>query len=150
MPFQYPFIQNAEARAADQMAEAERNRLSAKTGRQHVTDDQTVRPSPEALRLATAVIRRGYILPETMEHPVVKSESVNLAFLIMAWGLAPTGAGNAGSFQTAPILSPPVPPRGEGVGGEGSGRTGRTMHPRRRDGRIGSDWRWQIWSWLGE
>ena len=75
MPFQYPFIQTAEARAADQMAEADRDRLSAKTGHQHVTDDQTIRPSPEALHLATAVIRRGYILPETMEHPVVKFET---------------------------------------------------------------------------
>ena len=90
MPFQYPFIQTAEARAADQMAEADRDRLSAKTGRQHVTDDQTIWPSPEALHLATAVVRRGYILPETMEHPVVKFETINLAFLIMALGLAPT------------------------------------------------------------
>ena len=97
MPSQYAFIQTAEARAADQMAEAGRDRLSAEAGRQHVTDDQTVWPSPEALHLATTAIRRGYILPETMEHPVVKSESINLAFLIMAWGLAPTGAACRGA-----------------------------------------------------
>ena len=111
MPFQYPFIQTAEARAADQMAEADRDRLSAKTGRQHVTDDQTFWPSPEALHLATAVIQRGYILPETMEHPVVKSETINLAFLIMAWGLAPTGAAcrAARDGTDTPVRRPAAP-----------------------------------------
>ena len=104
MSFQYPFMQIAEARAADQMAEADRNRLSAKIGRQHVTDDQTIWPSPEALQLATAVIRRGYMLPETMEHPVVKFDSINLAFLIMAWGLAPTGAA-----RDTPVRCPAAP-----------------------------------------
>jgi hypothetical protein len=57
-----------------------------------VTDDQTVWPTPEALNLATVVIRRGYMLPETMEHPIIKSESINLALLFLAWGLAPTVA----------------------------------------------------------
>ncbi len=56
----------------------------------HVTDDQTVWPAPEALRLATAVIRRGYVLPETVEHPVIKFESISLALLLVAWGLTPT------------------------------------------------------------
>jgi hypothetical protein len=85
-------MQTAEARAADQMAEAGRDGLSAKTGRQRITEGQTVWPSPEALHLATAAIRRGYILPETTQHPVVQFECTNLAFLIMAWGLAPTDA----------------------------------------------------------
>jgi hypothetical protein len=31
-------------------------------------------PSPEALQLATAVIRQRYVLPETMQHPRVRSE----------------------------------------------------------------------------
>ena len=92
MPFQYPFMQTTEARASDQMADAASDRLSAEGERPHVTDDQTIWLSPEAFHLATAVIQRGYILPETMEHPAVKSESINLAFLIMAWGLAPTAA----------------------------------------------------------
>jgi hypothetical protein len=56
----------------------------------HVTDDQTVWPAPEALHLAIAVIRRGYVLPETMEHPVIKFESISLALLFVPWGLAPT------------------------------------------------------------
>ena len=30
------------------------------------------------------------ILPETMQHPVVQFECIDIAFLIMAWGLAPT------------------------------------------------------------
>ncbi len=58
----------------------------------HVTDDQTVWPAPEALNLATVVMRRGYVLPETMEHPIIKFESINLAVLVVAWGLAPTAA----------------------------------------------------------
>ena len=76
MPFQYPFMQTAEARGADQMAEADNDRLSAEIERQHVTDHQAVWPSPEALHLATAAIRRGYMLAETMEHPSVKFESI--------------------------------------------------------------------------
>jgi hypothetical protein len=56
----------------------------------HVTADHTVWPAPEALHLATAVIRHGYVLPETMEHPIIKFETVNLALLFVAWGLAPT------------------------------------------------------------
>ena len=66
---------NCRSTRRRQMAEADRDRLSAKIGRQHVTDDQTISPSPEALHLATAVIQRGYILTETMEHPVVKFET---------------------------------------------------------------------------
>jgi hypothetical protein len=58
----------------------------------HVTDDQTVWPAPEALHLATAVIRRGYMLPETIEHPTIKFESISLALLFVAWSLAPTAA----------------------------------------------------------
>jgi hypothetical protein len=38
------------------------------------------------------VIRCGYILPETMQHPVVQIERIDIALLIMAWGLAPTAA----------------------------------------------------------
>ena len=88
---QYPLFKTAEARAS-LMAEAGRDRLSAKTGRQRITEGQTVWPSREALHLATAAIRRGYILPETTQHPVVQFECANLALLIMAWGLAPTDA----------------------------------------------------------
>jgi hypothetical protein len=45
-------------------------------------------PSPEALRLATSVISRRYVLPETMQHPQVRSECMRLAYLIQACGLA--------------------------------------------------------------
>jgi hypothetical protein len=98
MPFQYPFIQTAEARPADQMADAASDRLSAESERPHVTEDQADWPSPKALHLATAVIRRGYILPETKQHPVVQFECTNLAFLIMAWGQAPADA----AYRVAP------------------------------------------------
>jgi hypothetical protein len=29
------------------------------------------------------------VLPETMEHPIIKFESINLALLVVAWGLVP-------------------------------------------------------------
>jgi hypothetical protein len=58
----------------------------------HVTDDQMVWPAPEALHLATAVIQRGYMLPETVEHPIIKYESIGLALLFVAWGLTSTAA----------------------------------------------------------
>ena len=45
-------------------------------------------PSPEALQTATDAIRRRYVLPETMEHPVVRAECLRLAYLIQAYGLA--------------------------------------------------------------
>jgi len=45
-------------------------------------------PSPEALRLATAVIRRRYVRPEAMRHPQVRSECMRLAYTIQAYGLS--------------------------------------------------------------
>ena len=45
-------------------------------------------PCPEALRLATAVISRRYVLPETMQNPQVRSDCMRLAYLIQAFGLA--------------------------------------------------------------
>ena len=45
-------------------------------------------PSPEALRLATAAISSRYVLPETIQHPHVRSECLGLAYLIQAYGLA--------------------------------------------------------------
>ena len=47
-------------------------------------------PSPEALRMASDAMRRHYVLPETMEHPAVRAECLRLAYLIQAYGLAPT------------------------------------------------------------
>ena len=47
-------------------------------------------PSPEALQMACDAMRRHYLLPETMEHPAVRAECLRLAYLIQAYGLAPT------------------------------------------------------------
>ncbi len=47
-------------------------------------------PSVEALEMATDAMRRRYVLPETMQHPQVKSECMCLAYLIQAYGLATT------------------------------------------------------------
>jgi hypothetical protein len=54
-----------------------------------ITDEPMGLPSPEALQLATNVVRQRYVLPETMEHPQVRSECMRLAYMIMACGLAP-------------------------------------------------------------
>ena len=70
----------------------------------HVTDDQTVWPAPEALNLATAVIRRGYVLPETMEHPIIKFESYKPCVLVVAWGLAPTAAATPSGEEDSRLL----------------------------------------------
>jgi hypothetical protein len=67
-----------------QMADAASDRVMAEIERQHVTNDQTGWPS--ALYLATAAIRRSYILPETMQHPVVQFECTNLCALDYGFG----------------------------------------------------------------
>jgi hypothetical protein len=50
-------------------------------------------PSSEALQLATDAIYRCCLLPETMQHPAVKSECMTLAYLIQAYGLCLQGSG---------------------------------------------------------
>jgi CheY-like chemotaxis protein len=49
-------------------------------------------PSPEALRMATDVVCRHYVLPETRHHPVVRSACVRLAYQLTAYGAASTTA----------------------------------------------------------
>jgi hypothetical protein len=46
--------------------------------------------SPEALQMATDATRRCYVLPETMQHPEVRAECMELAHLVQAFGLAST------------------------------------------------------------
>jgi CheY-like chemotaxis protein len=48
-------------------------------------------PSAEALQTATDAVGRYCILPETMEHPVIRSACTRLAYHLMAYGLVPTG-----------------------------------------------------------
>ena len=57
---------------------------------EHPYDVPLGMPSPEALQMATEAMRRHYVLPETMEHPTVRSECLRLAYLIQAYGLAST------------------------------------------------------------
>jgi hypothetical protein len=73
------------------------------------------RPSPEAMQIATDAMSRHYVLSETMQHPVVRSECLRLAYLIQAYGWASTTPErqdggteeprDAGSFQYAPKAS---------------------------------------------
>jgi hypothetical protein len=44
-------------------------------------------PSSEAVQMAADAIRRRYVLPETMQHPQVRSECMRLAYLIQSYGL---------------------------------------------------------------
>ena len=46
-------------------------------------------PSPQALKMATEAILRGYVFPETVLHPVVTSSIMGLAYQLMAYGLVP-------------------------------------------------------------
>jgi hypothetical protein len=53
--------------------------------------------------MATDATRRCYVLPETMQHPEVRSQCVRLAYLIQAFGLA--------SAKPAPhVVKPDKPP----------------------------------------
>jgi hypothetical protein len=44
----------------------------------------------EALQVATDAIRSGYVLRETMQHPEVRAECMELAHLIQVFGLPST------------------------------------------------------------
>ena len=45
-------------------------------------------PLAEALEMATEAVNRLYVLPETKEHPVIRAECLQLAYLIQAYDLA--------------------------------------------------------------
>ncbi len=69
-------------------------------------------PSAKALQMATEAVRRRYVLPETMEHPVVRAECLQLAYLIQAYGLAsrppearpaPEATAHRSAFQGDPL-----------------------------------------------
>jgi hypothetical protein len=47
-------------------------------------------PSPKVLQIATDAVCRLYVLPETELHPVTGDQSLQLAYLLTAYGLAPT------------------------------------------------------------
>ena len=47
-------------------------------------------PSPGALQMAIGAMGRHYVLPETMEHPAIRTECLRLAYLIQAYGSAAT------------------------------------------------------------
>jgi hypothetical protein len=51
-------------------------------------------PSPQALQTATDALRRRYVLPETMHHPAVAVQVLELASLLSAYGLIPTEPGS--------------------------------------------------------
>jgi CheY-like chemotaxis protein len=53
--------------------------------------DSSIGPlSAEALQIATDAISRHYVLPETRWHPAIQSASMELAYLLMAYGLVST------------------------------------------------------------
>ncbi len=46
-------------------------------------------PSVEAVQMAIDAMERQYVLPETMQHPVVMYAATRLAYSLMAYGLVP-------------------------------------------------------------
>jgi hypothetical protein len=61
-------------------------------------DEPLGMPSAEALKMATDFIRLRYVMPETMDHPQVRSECMRLAYLIQAYGLAATPSPDEDAF----------------------------------------------------
>jgi CheY-like chemotaxis protein len=47
-------------------------------------------PSAEAVVMAADAVSRHFVLPETRQHPVVRSATMKLAYLLMAYGLVPS------------------------------------------------------------
>jgi hypothetical protein len=46
-------------------------------------------PSPQALQTATEALRRQYVLPATVLHPVILRQALELGYLLSAYGLVP-------------------------------------------------------------
>jgi CheY-like chemotaxis protein len=59
-------------------------------------------PPPEALRMATEAMCKHYIMPETRNHPVVRSECMRLAYTLFAYGLVPTKPARAVTQSALP------------------------------------------------
>ena len=69
-------------------------------------------PSPQAAQMASDAIGRQFVLPETMQHPVITAAAMELAYLFMAYGMVPPDQavrgdltekpGVAGSLGTSP------------------------------------------------
>jgi hypothetical protein len=58
-------------------------------------------PTPKALQTATEALCRHYALPETMLHPVVASQALELAYLLSAYGLVAEEPPEAPQFVAA-------------------------------------------------
>ena len=46
-------------------------------------------PAPETVQAARDEISRRFILPETVSHPVLVEQAIELAYLLSAYGLVP-------------------------------------------------------------
>ena len=90
----------AKRREADeQRAHKAADGLALRVAEANRTDERTATsgpglpmglPSPQALQMATDAIGRHFVLPETRQHPVIKSAAMELAYLLMAYGLVPS------------------------------------------------------------
>jgi CheY-like chemotaxis protein len=60
-------------------------------------------PSVEAMRMAADALSRHYVLPETVQHPAIQSETTRLAYTLMAYGMAPTKTEPAAAWSTIAI-----------------------------------------------
>jgi hypothetical protein len=68
-------------------------------------------PSPLALQAATEAMRRQYVLPATMLHPVVARQALELGYLMSAYGLVPAEAQPAVAVAHSDIDTPRKPLR---------------------------------------
>jgi hypothetical protein len=80
-------------------------------------------PSPEALQTATEALRRQYVLPATVLHPVVLRQALELGYLLSAYGLVPAEPHPATPHSDIVVDAPGKPPRRAGF-----------RHRRRTDG----------------
>jgi hypothetical protein len=63
-------------------------------------------PSPLALQAATEAMRRQYVLPATMLHPVVARQALELGYLMSAYGLVPAETQSAAVHSDIVVDTP--------------------------------------------
>jgi CheY-like chemotaxis protein len=82
-----------DLRALDDLAVRFTELAEERAAEERMSTREPVRPNPlpslRALTIATEIVRKGYIRPETILHPVIKSSITKLAYELVAYGLVP-------------------------------------------------------------
>jgi hypothetical protein len=82
-------------------------------------------PSPRALQVATDALCGQYAWPETMVHPVVIGQAIELAFLLSAYDLVPGQQGARAAAFYLTLQTPRKSPRATGFRNQ---RRGASQH----------------------